>query len=222
MDARTALLSSAGAAIVIAVGVTCGVALTSANALANRRAMPIADAAIVVQGHAGTATASSGPADGEAETVPAPAPKDIAAPKDTAPAAPKTTTPQQRPSAGGANGVKTAEAAAPAKETATGTDSRAHTSIGEKAAVPPLVGEKDTTAGRAKALESAARDAAEKVRDRLRALVERWSAQQESQRTGRTTFSVGETDIDSGSRYPRPRSGSEEGQSQRSPDDSDW
>ena len=218
MDARAALLVGTGTAIAAAVAVTCSVALTGANALADRPGTPIAGSAIVVHGHPGSASVAE--TEDAPETVAAPAPKDFAVP------APATTPPastQKGVSAGDAEN----EIADAAKKAADKADAANSAETEKKADAAAKAESEDEAAAAQSAMRDSVAKAAKagadesaKIRERLAEMTQKWK-QRLSDEGRYAKDSVGRTEWNSGSGHPRPRSGSQKGQSHRSPDSSD-
>jgi len=219
VDARAALLAGTGTAVALAVAMTCGVALSSASALADKPGTVLRGTAVVVPGSPQPTTTSSA-ADGAPETVAAPAPKDIGETHDDV-AAPKKTV-----SAGGGTETKAGSGSSDAAKTA--AEKKASTADTAKAGKTDDKGSSDVRHADGTAAWSA--DDAAQFRERMRALVERWERRQaeigtranewREQQTQKES-SVGTTEEDSGSVHPRDRSGLQKGQSHRSPDDRD-
>ena len=222
MDARAALLMGTGTAVVLAVAMTCGVALSSASALADRPGTVLHGTAVVVPGSPEPTSTATSSARAEApETVAAPAPKDIGGANDDAP---KTTTPV----AGGAETKSSSGSAGTSKSSA---EKGASTSDAAKADTSEESEEKDsTTAHRWSGGAARSADDIARFRERMRALVERWEQRQAENAARKSEWlshqtqkksSVTTTEESSGSGHPRDRSGSQKGQSHRSPDDRD-
>ncbi|QAY60940.1 hypothetical protein ET475_13710 [Microbacterium protaetiae] len=229
MDARAALLVGTGTAVAAAVAMTCGFALTSASALADKAGSPVADAVIIVHGHP-DATAAPAPAATAPETVAAPAPKDIAAPPvTTQPRSEQTSTtktqaPDTRSDAKKADTAQNDAKAADAAKAAAASKAAAQAKA--EAAAKKSEAAKQTAAGRETAHTGGkVSDAtAARIRDRLEQLAKKWQERlgEHSRYTNNVTKnSVDSTEWNSGSGHPRLRSGSQKGQSHSSPDSGD-
>lgn len=226
MDARTGLWAGVGTAVVVAVAMTCGVALSSTRALADHAGTALADTAVVVHGTPGATAETDTDRAGKPETVSAPAPKDIGDARDEAStretSQADSTSPRQE-STGASDDAdrsrtdssKTSETAKTAdrsdaprpQSTGKATDSdRSRWTGGDAATDPARIGEQ--------------------LRDRLREFTETWK-KHAADRTDRPSrfiddnTAVDRTDEDSGSWHHRHSLGHQKEQSPRSPDNGD-
>jgi len=225
VDARTALLAGTGTAVTIAIAMTCGVALSSASALADRPGTVLHGTAVVVPGSPEPTTTHAD--DGAPETVAAPAPKDIGETKHDDASAPETTAPvarstEKKPTSGDSSAAsKSTTSKGAAEKDASTSDSPPDGKADDEA--PTGTHGSDDAASRTA-------DGIAGFRERIRALIERWE-QRQAERTAQIDdwrdqqtakkSSVTPTKESSGSGHPRDRSGRQKGQSHRSPDDRD-
>ena len=221
MDARTALWAGTGTAVVMAVAMSCGVALGSARALADRPGAALAGTAVVVHGNPTSTAAPRSSVDGRPETVSAPAPKDIGSSHDEAETDQSVYTPTTESARTESSRSDSSVAPSPTPSTnqtvpreAARTGARKPTSSATPA--PSGAAKPDRTQS----------DRPGRSDQKLRELAETWKKRL-AERTDRSLrhfdewTSVNRTDEHSGSRHPRLRPGSQKEQSPRSPDNGD-
>jgi len=217
-------LAGTGAAVAVAVAMTCGVAVSSAGALADKPGTVLRDSAVVVPGSPAP-TSPPDADDGAPETVAAPAPRDIGGTHNESAPTKETATAPVAGEQGANDASELPEADSPA-----GPDHDAGSTAGDAATSAP------TRTTDASASDDSGDDAAwmaeegTHFRERMRELVERWEKREAKKNThvgeqftqkAHKDPSADTTEENSGSGHPRDRSGWQKGQSHRSPDDRD-